>query len=71
MKYKSAKELFGTMPRLKHSRPGKPFDMDKSEVVNWLMAHPIVKQHMFEVARNSKAIVFDSETGEWHGSETL
>jgi len=70
MKYQSARELFGKMPRLRHSHPGEPFSMDNSEVVKWLLSLPKVKQHIFEAARASGSIVFDQTTGEWHGRET-
>lgn len=69
MNYESARKAFSTMPRLRHSIPGEEFSTDRSEVIAWLLHHPKTKQHMFDLASGSGAIVFDKETKEWHGRE--
>ena len=60
------------MPALKHSIPGEPFDISKSEVVQWLIKQPTVQQYLFELVnghdkRKEKLIEYDSTTGTWKG----
>jgi hypothetical protein len=59
-----------TMPPLRHSLPGEAFDIDRSEVVEWLCRCPQIRQYVFDVARDPRsgpAIVYDAETGSWRG----
>lgn len=60
--------LYRTMPALPHSVPGQPFDIRASEVVKWLIDQPDVLQAMFNHARSSARISYDSATGTWHGA---
>ena len=55
------------MPRLRHSVPGEPFDIDKSEVAAWLVSQPEIRQAVFDLAKESGKIIFDSETRTWVG----
>lgn len=62
-------ELAGHMPPLAHQPdPAQPFDIGKSEVVQWLMAQPEVQKYVFELFKDHRAIVFDPESGKWHGA---
>ena len=56
------------MPRLKHKSPNQPFSLKESEVVQWLVATPEAQQYLFDKARSSGAIVYDSESGTWKGA---
>ena len=58
------------MPPLLHSLPGEEFDIMKSEVVRWLRDQPTILQAMFDYWKDSGAIVFNRETGQWKGCET-
>jgi hypothetical protein len=56
------------MPLLEHYRRGEPFNISKSEVVKWLCRQPEIQQQFFNYYKACGAIVFDIETGGWHGS---
>src|SRR4051812_49218255 len=59
------RQRFGTMPRLKHHPDkSKPFDHQKSEVVQWLSKQPEFWVWSFAQLQSAKAIVFDPATGE-------
>jgi hypothetical protein len=55
------------MPTLCHQIPDQPFDIAKSEVVNWLCAQPVIRQALFDFYRSEDAIVF--RDGRWLGAE--
>lgn len=55
------------MPPLHHTLPGQAFDMDKSEVVKWIMAQPDFKNWLFNRAACTRRIVYDPATGTWSG----
>lgn len=57
------------MPSLHHSFDGQDFDINKSEVVEYLLTKESVKKFVFDTANQIGAIVFDKETRTWHGSE--
>ena len=59
------------MPALFHKLPGEEFDYDKSEVVNWLLQLPEVKEHIFNHAKRSGYIRFNRDTGKWCGLNNL
>ena len=58
------------MPKLKY-KPENEFDITKSEVVQWLISQPDILQYIFNKVHgfhnDNTLIVFDSETGTWHG----
>lgn len=54
------------MPPLHHSLPGEPFDIAKSEVIEWLVSQPDIMQLVFNAVRN-KHIVYNPVTGTWKG----
>jgi hypothetical protein len=69
MKYDRVREIFGNMPPLRHSLPGQPFDLNRSEVVAWLLSRSEVAKYLFGAAVSSKAIVYDKTTGTWQGRD--
>ena len=54
------------MPLSRHT-VGEFFDIDRSEVVAWIMAQPGFKLWVFEKAKNTERIVFDRESMGWRG----
>ena len=58
-------KIIRSMSPLYHTLPGKPFRMEDSEVIRWLMRQPSVVMYIFDKARNY--IRYDSETGTWMG----
>jgi hypothetical protein len=57
-----------TMPPLRHT-VGLVFDIEKSEVINWILAQPGMKQYIFKKLTHEGGIVFDQSTGCWRGKE--
>ena len=55
------------MPPLRHFRRGEPFDIMRSEAVDWLVSQPEVRQQVWNWAKKNNAIVLDLESGCWHG----
>ncbi len=56
----------GEMPPLKH-KVGESFDIEKSEVVAWLMAQPQTKEWAFRQAAGRGLIEYDESSGTWRG----
>ena len=54
------------MPALRHSMPGKDFDVRDSEVAKWLCAQPDIMQLVFESVKGVN-IIYDANTGTWQG----
>ena len=61
-------DVAAKMPPLRHST-GEVFDMDKSEVMNWLLAQPGVKQLLFDKISQPGIIIFNKTTGTWQGRD--
>lgn len=61
------------MPTLRHAIPGREFDITESEVAKWLCSQSEIMQHVFDTvsqpAYGHKSIVYDPESGTWHGRE--
>lgn len=57
-----------TMPPLKHKH-GETFDWSSSEVCNWLMAQPRVRQYVFDKCNQRGLIVYNPDTGTWSGKD--
>jgi len=62
-----AVDVARTMPPLRHSLPGHPFDIERSEVARWLCSQPGIMQYVFDAAKNAGTIAYDPETGTWRG----
>ena len=60
-------KVMSTMPPLKHSRLGEAFDIERSEVVKWILAQPGVKDWVWRRAMHTKHVEYDAATGTWHG----
>lgn len=58
-----------TMPPLKHKIPGENFKIEKSEVANWLIQLPEIKQKIFDMANNNGVIVYDNKSQQWKGAD--
>lgn len=60
-------EVAKKMPPLYHTIPGNKFELEKSEVVNWLIGQPEILNFVVEIIKKSEAIVYDKRTGKWQG----
>ena len=66
-----AHKLARTMPAgLVHKWPGQAYDIERSQVIRWLVSQPQLQAYLFERMATGGAIVFDAETGIWRGSDT-
>jgi hypothetical protein len=66
-----ALEVARRMPALRHfPPPGEPFDISKSQVINWLIAQAPVQQELFNFCKRHGAIVYDVETHRWRGADS-
>lgn len=61
------------MPPLYHTLPNEEFDINKSEVIKWLMNQEDTKQFICDRIMNRskvlKPIEYNSKTGKWQGVE--
>lgn len=57
------------MPPMFHNKPGQEFNINNSDVANWLVSQPEIKQKIFNMANYKKVIVFNPDTGKWQGVE--
>lgn len=55
------------MPPLRHSIPGEPFDIMRSEAAEWLCSQPEIRQWVFDMAHEHGLIVYDRTSGTWNG----
>ena len=62
------------MPELRHKIPGEPFDIMKSEVVDWMAQQPEIRQWLFDKVAdktagkgNSILITYNPERKTWQG----
>lgn len=55
------------MPPLRHSVPGRKFDVAESEAATWISNQPEVMQKIFDTARYRGVIAYNPETGMWQG----
>lgn len=58
-----------TMPPLRHSVDGQPFDINQSAVMNWILSQPDIKQWIFDKVKSSERIAYDASTRCWRGVE--
>lgn len=57
------------MPPLPHRRrDGEPFDIERSEVADWLCGQPSVRQYVFDLANGYGLIEYDPDSGTWRGT---
>lgn len=57
------------MPPLYHSLPGQSFDIQKSEVIKWLISNPEVLQYLFDKVNKSGFIIYNPKTQKWQGKD--
>lgn len=50
---------------------GESFDVMTSEVIEWLVQQPELRNYLFEKVRMAGAIEFDVATGTWAGAENV
>lgn len=55
------------MPPLYHTLPNGYFDIQKSEVIKWLITQPEILNYIWNNLKNSGVLVYNSETGRWKG----
>ena len=53
------------MPELYHTVPGKKYDPEHSEVLNWIREHPDLLNWLMDIARYKGLIEFAD--GKWKG----
>lgn len=56
-----------TMPPLYHTIPNEMFDIEKSEVVQWLIKQPDILNYVVNRIKSSGLIIYDSQSGVWEG----
>jgi len=61
------KVVVAKMPSLVHWDRNQPFDIMKSEVVEWLIKQPDVRQFLFDRVKGTGMITFDEKLGKWRG----
>jgi hypothetical protein len=54
------------MPLLAHYHQGRPFDIMRSEAVDWLINQPEIRQMCWNTCK--PALVLDIKTGKWCGN---
>lgn len=57
------------MPPLYHKLPDQKFELNKSEVLDWLASQREVIDWIFHNAKNRGYIVFNQATGQWQGAD--
>ena len=61
------------LPPLRHKKDGVPYDVMKSEVVDWMIQQPEVRQWLYDKltdktgGRIPEFITYNHETGTWQG----
>lgn len=57
------------MPELYHTMPGKDFDPEESEVLQWIAKQPELLLWLFDAIRAKGLIVFDQDAKTWSGGK--
>ena len=69
MSKQDALSVVGRMPPKYHKHPGENYDVMKSEVCNFLMNMPEVREYLF--SQMKPAMLFDPVTRQWRGKYYL
>ncbi|MDN8591905.1 hypothetical protein Q0V21_24385 [Paenibacillus sp. 11B] len=56
-----------TMPPGYHKLPDEEFDIQKSEVVQWLIKQPAIQEFLWDQFKQSKDVFYNPETAKWQG----
>lgn len=70
MKYKKTDKRLAAakyMPFEYHTIPGKPFDICKSEALDWLLEQPEIRRYVWDRIVQSGYIHYDRESRTWVG----
>lgn len=57
------------MPPLYHRLPNEEFDYRKARTLWWLTKQPEVLKYIWDIVKQSGALVYDSRTHKWHGKD--
>lgn len=60
-------EVGKKLPPSYHTLPGEEFDIQKSEVVNWLIKQPEILSYIWDQFKQSGYVEYDPETSLWTG----
>lgn len=55
------------MPPGYHKLPGDEYDVQKSEVVQWLIQQPSIQEFVWDQFKMSRDVFYDWTTGKWQG----
>lgn len=55
------------MPPLHHLIPGQEFDIQKSDVMKWLLKSPVVWNYIWNNIKQSGVITYNPDTSTWQG----
>ena len=55
------------MPPLYHKLPNEDFDFRKARTLWWLIKQPEVLKYIWDIVKQSGALVYDDKTHKWHG----
>jgi hypothetical protein len=65
-----AQRCAALMPRLRHHVKGEQFDTFSSDVIEWLVAQPEIRDMVFTYCKDKGSIVFDESSGTWCGKDS-
>lgn len=57
------------MPPLYHKIPDEKFSLYKARTLWWIVKQPEVLEFLWDLVKQSKAIVYNPSTGKWQGIE--
>lgn len=55
------------MPPLYHKKPDEEFDYRKARTLWWIVKQPEVLKYLWNMIKQSGVIIYDKDTGKWHG----
>lgn len=55
------------LPPSYHKFSDEPYNVKKSEVVNWLIQRPSILEYIWDKIKQSNDVFYNSETGKWQG----
>jgi hypothetical protein len=55
------------MPPLFHKIPDEDFDYRKARTLWWLVKQPEVLKYVWDIVKQSDAVIYDGTTRKWHG----
>lgn len=70
MKFKyqeNFREIISRMPPLHYTLPGEKFDIEKSQVIKWLIQQPEILDWLYMRMVSSRMIKYNPDTQKWVG----